>query len=714
LDSYARIAVFRPIPKRFEYSVPGDLQDKLKVGSICSVPFRGEKARGVVVELSAKPTFSGKKKQVSKAISDRPLSRSLMELARWISHRTLTPLGQVFHRMVPADLTVSPREKKVIKLTGSFEDIRQFIEAKRSRAPKQVEILECLLTSDDTVEKNYLLEKADSSRSPLKGLLKRGLLEEVSLPEIRNEAQQFPSEFDLTESSSGVLEDLEGLPNSFERLALHGSGQGLLTAYARAVELFRERGTALFLTSDVGRARWFSELFRRKLGVRALTYHSGLTRGEQSYRWNTALTGSVDVFVGVLNAVYLPVPDLSGLVIDDEGDRNFELKEQDPKGNLGEIALKRGELEGRPVVYSGVAPSVRSYHQIKTGSLTRPGGERDKLIAGPAKGVEIRVQSSGSSGNSISEEFKRELRDNYEKGEPAMIIGERSGPSSAAICDECGAVLRCPECRIPLAYSSSGRYGVCPYCGFRQEMLVCNNCGSEAIRFIGGGLEAIEKELATLLPNGHIRVFNARAESDQELSGLFQGLLGGDLDVLLGTRSLLTPFLAGKVPLLGLLDLDILLNRPTYRSTEFLFRRILKGANIVGSGGKVFLQGLRSEQLPLGAIASGKWQELYENELESRRRMHYPPHGELVEVSLQGGEMDSLEEAARFLKEQLGELGLEEGVLGPMRESTPGRGKTGSRFKLMVKTDDLAGFLEKFHSVVSEENRDMIRLNPYS
>ena len=714
MDSYARIAVFRPIPKLFDYSVSGELQDRVKVGSICSVPFRGERVRGVAVELSKKPSFSGEKKPVSEVISDRPLSQPLMDLARWISHRTLTPLGQVFHRMVPADLTVSPREKKVIELTGSFAEIRQFIDEKRSRAPKQVEILECLLTSDETVEKNYLLERADSSRSPLNSLLERGLIREVSLPELRSEGQQFPLELDLTEPASDVLEELEGPPNSFVQLALHSSGPELLGSYSRMVELIQERGTVLFLTSDVGRARWFSELFRRRLDLRVLTYHSGLTRGEQSYRWNTAKTGSVDVFVGVLNAVYLPVPDLGGIVIDDEGDRNYELKEQDPKGNLVEIALKRGELEERPVLYSGVAPSIRSYYETKNGSLNRPGGGADNLIGDPAKGVEIRVQSSDSSSNSISEEFKRELRDNYEKEEPAMIIGERAGPSSAALCDECGSVLRCPECRIPLAYSSSGRYGVCPYCGFRKEMLVCDNCGSEAIRFIGGGLEAIENELSALLPNGNIRVFNAQAESDRELSELFRDLLRGNLDVLLGTRSLLTPFLAGKVPLLGLLDLDILLNRPTYRSTEFLFRRILKGANIVGPEGKLFLQGLRSEQLTLRTIASGRWRELYENELESRRRMNYPPHGELVEVSFQGRDMDSLEKAARSLKEKLEEEGLEGRMLGPMGESSFGGGKPGSRSRLMVKTDDLDGFLSKFHSVVNEEDREMIRLNPYS
>lgn len=714
LDSYVRIAVFRPIPTRFEYSVPKGLKDGLKIGSICRVPFRGEKVRGVVVDISEEPSFSGETKQVSEVISDRLLNSSLMDLARWITRRTLTPLGQVFHRMVPADLRVSPREKKVIELSESFEEIREFIEEKGSRAPKQAEILECLLTSDDPVEKNHLLERAGSSRSPLKSLRGRGLVREVSLPEIRTDNQGFSFELDLDELSSGVLQNLKGLPNSFERFAFHSSGQKLLALYCRIVQLIRERGTVLFLTSDVGRARWFSQLFRSKMDLRALTYHSNLTRGEQSYRWNTAFTGSVDVFVGVLNAVYLPVPDLGGIIIDDEGDRNFELKEQDPKGNLVEIALKRGEIEERPIVYSGVAPSIRSYFETKSGSLRPLGQEEGNPITFSSKDVEISVQNSGSTRGSIPEEFKRDLRENYERGEPAMVVGERAGPSNAAICDECGSVLRCPHCRIPLAYSSSGRYGVCPYCGLKKEMLVCDNCGSKAIKFIGGGLEAIEKELESLFPNGNIRVYNAQADSGQDLSALCRDLVGGELDVLLGTRSLLTPFLAGKVPLLGLLDLDILLNRPTYRSTEFLFRRILKGANIVGPDGKVFLQGLRSEQLPLGAVASGKWRELYEDELESRCRMSYPPHGELVEISFQGKDMESLKKTAESLKDKLHELEMKGGLLGPMEESPGGGSKAGPVSKLMVKTDELDDFLDKLHSVVDREDREIIRLNPYS
>lgn len=714
LDSYASIAVFRPIPSKFEYLVPPCLQDDLRVGSVCSVPFRGESARGVVVNLHEEASFSGDKREINGVISDRPLSSALMELAGWICHQTFTPLGQVFHRMVPADLSQRPREKKVIELTGSFEAVREFVEKKRNRAPKQAEILECLLTSDEPVEKNDLLEMARSSRSPLKGLKERGLLKETSIPEIKTNRKELPFEIDLPEPPSGVLENIEDLSATFTKFSFYASGRELLPFYLKIVRTFVESGTVLFLTPDVTRASWLSELFRRELGLRALAYHSDLTGGEQSYRWNTALTGGVDVFVGVLSAVYLPLPTLGGIVIDGEGDRNFELKEQDPKGNLVEIALKRGEIEGRPVIYAGEAPSIRSYFEMKTGSLTPLDREGRRSITPSTRGVEIRVASYDSSDNPLSLGFKRELRENYEQGEPALIVGERAGPSNAAICDNCGSILRCPDCEIPLAYSGSGRHGVCPYCGLKKEMLVCDNCGSEAVRFIGGGLKAVEDELKFVLPGGNFRRIGPKRGSNRDLSKLLRGLIEGELDVLLGTRSLLTPFLADRISLLGLLDLDIVLNRPTYRSTEFLFQRILRSVDILESGGKVFLHGLRSDQLPLGAIASGKWHELYENELESRRRMSYPPLRELIEISFRGTDVKSSEEAAEDLKDKLNQLGVKDGLLGPMKEGQVGGRKDSTGSKLMVKTDDLEGVLERIHSVVDKENKGNIRLNPYS
>jgi len=91
-NRYASVAVFRPIPSTFEYTVPPSLADSVEQGSVCLVPFREELERGVVLGVSREPSYEGPRKPIEEIISHQPLQKSLVELARWLSYSTLTPL----------------------------------------------------------------------------------------------------------------------------------------------------------------------------------------------------------------------------------------------------------------------------------------------------------------------------------------------------------------------------------------------------------------------------------------------------------------------------------------------------------------------------------------------------------------------------------------------------------------------------------------------
>jgi len=125
---FAEVAVFRPINSMFEYTVPEHLSGSVSVGSLCNIPFRGKIVRGVVLELSKEPKYGGEKKAIEGLISDEPLPSAIIELAKWLSRRTLTPPGQVLNRFVPSDLSVRPRREDKIELSASFQKVSDFIE----------------------------------------------------------------------------------------------------------------------------------------------------------------------------------------------------------------------------------------------------------------------------------------------------------------------------------------------------------------------------------------------------------------------------------------------------------------------------------------------------------------------------------------------------------------------------------------------------------
>lgn len=244
-------------------------------------------------------------------------------------------------------------------------------------------------------------------------------------------------------------------------------------------------------------------------------------------------------------------------------------------------------------------------------------------------------------------------------------------------------------------------------------MLVCQDCGSDEVKFIGGGLEEVEKELSEYLPEARIHSYDFQGSNWNEFSQVLDGLLSGDLDILLGTTVVGSLFLGGKVPLVGLLDLDIPLNRATYRSTEFLTRRIFQGCELVEPGGRVFLQGLHEEEVLIEPIREGKWERLYERELESRKLMGYPPYRELVEIEVRGSNPSEVRERVDEIKRELEECVPEAETLGPTEKGTPGSKEVGSRYYLMVKIEEISELLNALDSIVPRSESRRIRLNPY-
>jgi primosomal protein N' (replication factor Y) len=355
---------------------------------------------------------------------------------------------------------------------------------------------------------------------------------------------------------------------------------------------------------------------------------------------------------------------------------------------------------------------VRSYHGVNSGEL-------EELRAGfPGRfdgSVNLYLESAArySGGQAIGPELLKGLERNYHEKEPIVIIGGKKGTSSAAICEECGEIVRCSDCEVPLTFTGSGNYGVCPYCGFRQNLVVCENCGSDELNFIGSGLEKAESEVRSLIPGAEVKRFDSQEETWEDFLEIAASLLHGGLDVLLGTKLVESLFFSGRISLVGLLDLDLLTNRPSYRSTEYLLQRVLAGLDMAKEGGDLFLQTRDTGGSPFDLITSGKLTELYESELKSRQRMGYPPYRDLLKLEVEGGEEGEAKEIALRLKRELDSTGGNFDLLGPIGNKF-GTRKGKYRSDLVVKTNDAPGFLEQIHSIVSSENYREVRINPFA
>jgi|GEM_PF-1901598 len=706
---FARVAVFLPIDKIFEYSVPSELAGEVTKGSICEVPFRDKAEHGVVLDLQEQGSYEGEYSEISRLLSPVPLSDNLIKLAEWLSESTLTPLGQVFNRMIPADLSINPRKKKVIGINATFSRVKDFVEEFGSRAPKQAALLKLLLSTDGYMTKRRLLDEARCSRSPIDSLIGKGLVREKSVPNLSDDSVWSDLTIALAKGK-GSQGKARIRTNTFGVFTVPGELRSRLQVYLNCIDKLASEGSVLVLVPNTFRAEETKRLINRKLSLSCYAYHSRLSAGEISRRWQLVQSGQPDVVVGVINAIYLPFPDLRGIVVDGEGDRNYALTEQDPKGNLVDISLYRARLEDVPILLGDSSPSVSTYYASTRGKATSLTQYFFPEAAGTADLI-IEDTSYLAGTRSLGNVMKERVLETISEDEPVLLIGERTRQSNVIICGDCGKVMKCPNCEVALKFTSSGHFGFCPYCGYKEELVTCPNCGGENLNFLAAGLEEVESELTDFLPSASIERFDSRTSGPYQLFQLVRKLLTGELDVLMGTWVAASYFLYHKVGLVGLLDPDLVLDWSSYRSTERFIKKVLRGLDLGGKDGTLVAQSYHPDNPVVSAVRSRQWKRIYQDELASRQRLAYPPFIDLVEVHVKATEEDEVRAIATDLKDRVAGLAGVNVVLGPVKlHPNPKSGEY--ELKLLVKVNYLSSFLEKLPEVLQSINRDQIRLVP--
>ena len=106
MPTYAQIAVNIPtITGVFDYHLPSELNGRVGLGALVTVPFGKQTVQGVVVGFIAEPSVP-ETKPVLDVLDPQPvLTSAQIEFARQLSEATLNPLAAVIGMMLPAGLS---------------------------------------------------------------------------------------------------------------------------------------------------------------------------------------------------------------------------------------------------------------------------------------------------------------------------------------------------------------------------------------------------------------------------------------------------------------------------------------------------------------------------------------------------------------------------------------------------------------------------------
>ncbi len=212
---------------------------------------------------------------------------------------------------------------------------------------------------------------------------------------------------------------------------------------------------------------------------------------------------------------------------------------------------------------------------------------------------------------------------------------------------------------------------VCHYCGFKtRPVQTCPDCSSLDVGYSGFGTEQIEDEVGRLFPDLKISRLDTDSASKK---GVMQKTLTsfrkGETDILLGTQMVAKGLNFPGVSLVGIVLADTGLNLPDFRASERTFSLIVQVSGRAGrytDDGKVLIQTFKPGNDAVRLAAEGKIEKFYEQELEMRDMLDFPPFCRLFRIVFRGKKISAVKESAfLFSKEIMNFKNHDLELLGP-------------------------------------------------
>ncbi len=451
---------------------------------------------------------------------------------------------------------------------------------------------------------------------------------------------------------------------------LHGvTGSGKTELYLRAAAWVLERGRqVLFLVPEIGLATQLVERVLARFPGKVGVLHSGLSLGQRYDTWRRARRGELALLVGARSAVFAPLPRLGLVVVDECHAESYAQQDHGPYYHAREVALEYAALARGVALLGSATPEVTTYYRARHGHITLL-TLRHRVVAGRAASaqpaplpqvqvIDLRaVWRQGHTGP-LSPPLLEALEDTLRRGEQAVLFLNRRGTSTQVTCRDCGHVLRCPRCQVPLVYHQTAGRLLCHHCHYtRRWPRRCPACGSEALTGLGWGTQRLEAFLRERFPQARIYRWDRDAvTSPQELSLLLEHFRQGRADILIGTQVLAKGLDLPAVTLVGVVLADIGLTLPDYRAAERTFQVLTQVVGRAGRGerpGRAFIQTYMPQHYAVQAAAAQDYEAFYRAELRLRQRLGYPPFTRLVRLEVRARDPHQAEEEARELAQRL-------------------------------------------------------------
>ena len=593
---------------------------------------------------------------------------------------------------------VRPKLSPVVRATPDADP-----ETLPERASSQRAVLAYLLArregGDEWVPAEEVREETGAGAAALRGLAERGLVEQerrevwrdplagrVFVPAIapRLTAAQEAA----WQRIHADLESPQGKPFLLQGV----TGSGKTEIYLRAVKQALSQGrSAIVLVPEIALTPQTIRRFGARFPATLAVMHSRLSPGERYDQWRRIRTGDLRLVVGSRSAVFAPMRDLGLIVLDEEHEPSYK-QQQTPNYHARDVAVRLARLTGATCILGSATPALESAYRAERGEYerlvmpqrilghTRALAQQASILQSPvshyhtedaAEGaeamftklppvevVDMRAELRAGNYSMLSRRLQASIEVALAAREQVILFLNRRGTATFVMCRDCGHVLKCPRCDLPLTYHSAEDDLICHHCNYTTFLPPqCPSCWSGRIKFFGAGTQRVEEVVREAYPKARVIRWDLDTTGGKMAhEEILDAFVRGEADIMIGTQMIAKGLDLPRVTLVGVISADTMLNLPDYASGERAFQLLAQVAGRAGRsilGGKVVLQTYTPHHPAVQAASRHDYEAFYQRELQFRREHRYPPFSRLVQLTCLRSNPDAAQHDAEALHRML-------------------------------------------------------------
>ena len=720
-----------------------DKNDEFEIGENVIVPFRNIKKSGFIIRKNLKEDFNFKVLNISSKVKNSlKLLNEQIKLIEWMVDYYLASYDSVIKAMIPKKIKISYNNIYIINLdrlnilseyldneiiNHVFSLVTISYNTVKSKFKKSV--IDSLISKNFlyknenniyvNIEKFYKLKEENKEvfeyfykktiikKEKLEEKFKKNDIKELEEKEIlkieaninekkeyvsNNTEKVFENKSLLNEKQLAIKENIEKSIKKY--FLLKGvTGSGKTEIYIELIKkAFFEGYGSIFLVPEISLTPQMVERFQSEFKNNIAILHSSLSDIERAKEWESIYTGEKKIVLGVRSAIFSPVKNLKYIILDEEHEATYK-QDSSPRYNAKYVAIKRCLDEDAKLILGSATPSIESYYYAKTGIYELLSLE-DRY--GNAQMPDIQVVDMKQEDDSFfSKALLEEIKNTLLKNEQVILLLNRKGYSTYIQCKDCGYVEECDNCSIKMSYYKSTNKYKCNYCG-KQIYYTgkCTKCGSTNLIHSGKGIERIEEELKKYFDVPIIKVDSELSRNKDYFSRIYKDFSDKKYSILIGTQIIAKGLHFPNVTLVGVINSDIILNFPDFRSGEKTFQLLTQVSGRAGRGdkkGKVIIQTYEPENNVIKDSKEENYDLFYEKEINSRKVFSYPPFSKILNIGFSSEDEARLLDISKKFYDEIKSQDIE--LYGPMPSMVY---KVQKRFRMNIFAKGSKKKIDKF------------------